>query len=89
MLVALATVTRGLRGRDRLTQKQLARRAGLGVNFVSAIELGNANPTLRRIDQLAHGLGLSSARELLRLVDDTADRLAAAAIQAPLDTPGT
>lgn len=88
MIVALATVTRGLRGRDRLTQQELARRAGLSANFIGAVEHGRANPTVTRIGQLAHGLGLGSARELLRLVEDTAQRLAAA-IQATPGPPAT
>jgi transcriptional regulator with XRE-family HTH domain len=78
--VGLAAVTRASRARGELSQREVARRAGLGAKFISDIERERANPTMTRLDQLAKGLGLAGVAELVVLADETARRTAAATI---------
>jgi transcriptional regulator with XRE-family HTH domain len=75
-LVGLATVTRMIRARDRLSQAEVARRAGLEYKFVGAIEHCRANPTVKHMGQLAQGLGLAGAAELAIEAEDAASRIA-------------
>lgn len=77
LLVGLAAVTRVLRLNNRLTQLEVARRGRVNRNFVGAIEHVRANPTVTQIGQLAHGLGLPGAHELMKRAEDTAQRIAA------------
>ena len=48
-----------LRRARRLTQEQLAERAGLSYKFVGEIERGRGNPTLTTMSKLAEALGVS------------------------------
>ncbi|MGB2711727.1 MAG: helix-turn-helix transcriptional regulator [Conexibacter sp.] len=75
-LVGLAAVTRTIRTRDKLSQAEVARRAGLGTKFVSAVENGRANPTVRHMGQLAEGLGLAGAAELASRAEGATRRIA-------------
>ena len=75
LLAGLASATREIRARERLTQTQVAKRGRLGKHYPGMVELGRANPTMAQIGQLARGLGLSGAAELLREAQDAADRL--------------
>ncbi|MFL5817135.1 MAG: helix-turn-helix transcriptional regulator [Conexibacter sp.] len=77
-LVGVAAVTRMIRAHHRLSQAEVARRAGVGEKFVSAIEHGRANPSVRRMGQLAEGLGLAGAAELASKAEDAAHRFAVA-----------
>jgi transcriptional regulator with XRE-family HTH domain len=61
---------RGLRLEYRVTQEQLAERAGLSYKFIGEIERGKANPTVDTLSRLAkalrveiHELLLSPGRE--------------------------
>jgi transcriptional regulator with XRE-family HTH domain len=82
LLAGLASATRTIRARKRLTQADVARRGGLGKHYPGTVELGRANPTVTQIGQLARGLGLSGAAELLREAQDAAGRPRAGAIYA-------
>jgi transcriptional regulator with XRE-family HTH domain len=82
-LVDVAAVTRMVRARDRLSQAELARQAGVGEKFISAIEHGRANPSVRRMGQLAEGLGLAGAAELASKAEDAARRIANATSEMP------
>lgn len=42
----------------RLTQEELAYRAGLDRTYVSGIERGKRNPTVKILQQVAEGLGV-------------------------------
>jgi len=44
-----------------LTQKQLAERAGISVDFLSLIERGKNSPSFDNLDDLADALGVSVA----------------------------
>ncbi len=83
LFVGLAAVTRMIRARDRLSQADVARRAGLSANFVGAVEHGRANPNVTHLGQLAHGLGLAGARELLSRAEDAARRIGDGTISTP------
>lgn len=82
-LVGVAAVTRMIRARDRLAQAEVARRAGVGKKFVSAIEHGRANPSVRHMGQLAEGLGLAGAAELASKAEDAARRIVDATVRDP------
>jgi transcriptional regulator with XRE-family HTH domain len=82
-LVGVAAVTRMIRARDSLSQAEVARRAGVGEKFVSAIAHGRANPSVKRIGQLAEGLGLAGAAELASKAEDAARRIANATVRTP------
>jgi transcriptional regulator with XRE-family HTH domain len=82
-LVGVAAVTRMIRARDRLSQAEVARRAGVGEKFISAIEHGRANPSVRHMGQLAEGLGLAGAAELASRAEDAARRIADATVRVP------
>jgi len=74
-LVGLAAVTRIVRARDRLSQAEVARRAGLEYKFIGAVERCRANPTVRHMGQLAEGLGFAGAAELAARAEDAASRV--------------
>lgn len=80
-LVGLAAVSRTIRARDRLSQAEVARRAGVGEKLISAVEHCRANPSVRRMGQLAEGLGLAGAGELAARAEDAARRIDEAAIR--------
>lgn len=50
-----------LRHDQRLSQEELADRAGLHRTYVSGVERGVRNPTLTVIDRLARALGVTVA----------------------------
>jgi transcriptional regulator with XRE-family HTH domain len=75
--VGLAAVATMIRERDGLSQREVARRAGVGRPLISKVEGGRANPTAMCLDRLAKGLGLTGVAELVVLADESATRLAA------------
>jgi transcriptional regulator with XRE-family HTH domain len=54
----LGAALRAARGRQRLTQEELAERSGLSYKFIGEIERGSGNPTIETIDRLAEALGV-------------------------------
>lgn len=42
-----------------LTQKQLAEKTGIAQSEISRIERGNANPSLKTMERLASGMGMT------------------------------
>jgi transcriptional regulator with XRE-family HTH domain len=48
-----------LRQARRLTQEQLAERAGLSYKFIGEVERGRGNPTLTTLSALSNALGVS------------------------------
>lgn len=74
-LVGLAAVTRMIRARDRLSQAEVARRAGVGEKLISAVEHCRANLNVKRMGQLAEGLGLAGAGELAARAEDAARKI--------------
>lgn len=79
LIVGLAAVSRMIRARDRLSHAEVARRFGLSANFIGAVENARANPSVVRMGQLAEGLGLAGAMELVTRAEDAAQRIAASA----------
>lgn len=61
VLVRLASRLYALRTSLKLTQDELAARAGLDQASISDIENGDANPTARTIGRLASGLGVPAS----------------------------
>jgi transcriptional regulator with XRE-family HTH domain len=70
--LGLATVTRETREREEMSQRELARRAGISHRLVADIEAQRANPSVTRLHRLAKGLGLSGYGELVALADEAA-----------------
>jgi transcriptional regulator with XRE-family HTH domain len=55
-LIALGKRIRALRKEAKLTQEELAERAGLSANYVGEIERGERNPSALALFALARGL---------------------------------
>ena len=53
------------RKRSGLTQKELAERTGIAQSDISKLEHGNANPSLRTLQRLASGMGMTLRLEFL------------------------
>lgn len=66
----LGTRLKQLRRARRLTQEQLAERAGLSYKFVGEVERGRGNPTLTTMAALSEALGV----ELIDLLGVELDR---------------
>lgn len=47
------------RQKSGLTQKELSERTGIAQGDISKLERGNANPSLRTLQRLAAGMGMS------------------------------
>jgi transcriptional regulator with XRE-family HTH domain len=67
--IAFGVVLRRLRKEAKLTQEALALDAGVERNFVSLIERGANQPTIRVLFKLAAGLHLSPAK-LVELTEE-------------------
>ena len=61
----VAANLRRLRHGKKMTQEDLADRAGLSARYVSRIETGAASPTVTALGQLAQALGVDAV-ELVR-----------------------
>ena len=59
VLVSFGNSIRKLRAKKNLTQRELAKRAGLDVTYISGIERGVRNPSLKSLERVAKGLGCS------------------------------
>ena len=59
VLVAFGNSIRKLRAKKNLTQRELAKRAGMDVTYISGIERGVRNPSLKSLESVAIGLGCS------------------------------
>ena len=59
VLVAFGNSIRKLRAKKKLSQRALAERSGLDTSYLSGIERGVRNPSLKSLETLANGLGCS------------------------------
>ena len=59
VLVSFGNSIRKLRAKKNLTQRELAKRSGLDVTYISGIERGVRNPSLKSLESVAKGLGCS------------------------------
>ena len=62
-LLALGNQLRSLRKKASLSQEETAGRAGIHVTYLSGVERGLRNPSIRNVKRLARALGVS-LREL-------------------------
>ena len=60
----IGSILRGYRKRQKLTQAELARRAGVTVTTISNTETGRSEPTLAVLVKLAKGFGIGLSRFL-------------------------
>ena len=59
VLVAFGNSIRKLRAKKKISQRVLAERSGLDTSYLSGIERGVRNPSLKSLETLAMGLGCS------------------------------
>lgn len=59
--LAFGAHLRGLRQKSGLSQEEVAHTAGIHVTYLSGIERGKRNPSLRNIRRIAHALGVPVA----------------------------
>ena len=59
ILVSFGNSIRQLRAKKNLTQRELAKRAGMDVTYISGIERGVRNLSLKSLEKVAKGLGCS------------------------------
>ena len=59
VLVAFGNSIRQMRAKKKLSQRVLAERSGLDVTYISGIERGVRNPSLKSLESVAKGLGCS------------------------------
>jgi transcriptional regulator with XRE-family HTH domain len=69
----LGQAVRGARWRARLTQAELAERAGVRRELVGQLERGDANPTFAVFVKIARALGVP-ASQLVRAAEDASRR---------------
>jgi transcriptional regulator with XRE-family HTH domain len=65
-LIALSKRIRALRKEAKLTQEELAERAGLSANYVGEIERGERNPSALALFALASGAGVDIGTLLVK-----------------------
>jgi transcriptional regulator with XRE-family HTH domain len=65
-------ILRDLRTSRKLTQEELAERAGMDVTYLSDLERGRWNPSLAMIVDLANGLGIHPS-DLLKDIKSSPD----------------
>ena len=62
ILLAFGATIRRLRLEKDLTQRALAERSGLDVSYISGIERGCRNVSLKSLEKVAKGLGCSMSK---------------------------
>lgn len=69
---AFATVLKRYRAKSRLTQLQLAEKSDFDVSYISLLERGKRQPSLKTVIRLADALGVSAVQlfsSMLRELD--------------------
>lgn len=61
ILLAFGQKVRVIREKAGLTQREVAKRSGLDVTYISGLERSVRNPSLMSLEKLAKGLGCSMA----------------------------
>ena len=61
ILLAFGQKVRAIREKAGLTQREVAKRSGLDVTYISGLERSVRNPSLMSLEKLAKGLGCSMA----------------------------
>lgn len=81
--VAFGLILRRLRKELRMTQEQLGLAAEVERNFVSLIERGVNQPTVRIVFKLAHALNIPASK-MIELVEDEIQREDATTARNPI-----
>lgn len=58
ILVSLGKRIQAIREKAGLTQEQLEEKTGVNTKYISAIERGQKNVTIKTLDKIANGLGV-------------------------------
>jgi len=64
LLMRFAENVHRLRMKNKLSQKELAKRVGISVSYVSMLERGHRSPPLETVEKLAKALGVPPTRLL-------------------------
>jgi len=64
LLMRFAENVHKLRLKNKLSQKDLAKRVGISVSYVSMLERGHRSPPLETIEKLAKALGVPPTKLL-------------------------
>jgi transcriptional regulator with XRE-family HTH domain len=64
LLMRFAENVHRLRLKNKLSQKDLAKRVGISVSYVSMLERGHRSPPLETIEKLAKALGVAPTKLL-------------------------
>jgi transcriptional regulator with XRE-family HTH domain len=75
-LVAVCEAVHQRRGQLGISQEELAQRAGLHRTYISDIERGARNPTLKTLSRLAVALEISASR-LIRMAESSRPEICA------------
>lgn len=67
-LIAFGDHLRSLRNKARLSQEEVADRAGIHVTYLSGVERGLRNPSIRNVNKLARALAVPT-RQLFAFKD--------------------
>ncbi|MEW6607378.1 MAG: helix-turn-helix transcriptional regulator [bacterium] len=70
LLIKFGKKIQELRKAQELTQEELAEKANLHNTYIGAVERGTTNLSLKSIEKLANGLGISISRIFSSLVYD-------------------
>lgn len=73
---------RQLRKKRKISQEQLALRAGLNISFIGQIERGEKNPTIESVDKIIHALEVTFD-DLFSVVKD--ERPNGISVDVPVD----
>jgi transcriptional regulator with XRE-family HTH domain len=60
----MATRIKALRARRKMTQAQLAAKAGIGRSYLARLETARQDPTLSTLEKIAKALGVKPGRLL-------------------------
>jgi transcriptional regulator with XRE-family HTH domain len=64
LLMRFAENVHRLRLKNKLSQKELAKRVGISVSYVSMLERGHRSPPLETVEKLAKSLGVPPTKLL-------------------------
>ena len=66
----LGTRVRYLRNKQKISIEELAFRSNINSNYLSDLERGNRNPTLKVLNKISNGLGISLSELLMGISGD-------------------
>lgn len=84
LLVALGKRIQTLRERKGLTQEQLEEKTGVNTKYISAIERGQKNVTIKTLEKIAKGLDVELYELCLLSEEPKSEKMAKKTIEALL-----